>query len=199
MTNKIYAVAIGRETGIFDSWSVVKPLVEGVSGAKYKSFPSDERDLAMAFIDNKPAQYFDEQSVCAIFCHIQECTLSFYNKGLIPKAINDIGGFIAFFVNKDKVGDFKYNKRVSNQFEAWAYVIYQAVEHAIKISTKEQLLIYTPSPSSFTVQSRNKKANNWIKKAEKLARDNDRKIDVRVVNKTNNPCAFYFNEGTWRK
>jgi ribonuclease HI len=33
-----YAVAIGRETGIFSSWAEVEPLVSGFSGALHKSF-----------------------------------------------------------------------------------------------------------------------------------------------------------------
>jgi hypothetical protein len=33
-----YAVAVGRETGIFSSWAEVEPLVSGFSGALYKSF-----------------------------------------------------------------------------------------------------------------------------------------------------------------
>jgi viroplasmin and RNaseH domain-containing protein len=33
-----YAVAAGRETGIFTSWAKVEPLVSGFSGALHKSF-----------------------------------------------------------------------------------------------------------------------------------------------------------------
>lgn len=36
--NKFYAVANGREIGIYDSWKVTEPLVKGYPGAKYKSF-----------------------------------------------------------------------------------------------------------------------------------------------------------------
>lgn len=196
---KIYAVAVGRETGVFNSWSEVKPLVEGVSGAKYKSFPQDEKSLALAFAENKKIELPDSKSAFSMFCHIQECTLGFYNKAMRPKSINDIGGFVAFFVNADKVGGFKYNKRIANQFEAWAYAIHQAVQYAINASTNEQLIVFTSSTSSFTTASKNTKANNWIKKAKKLAKEHNRKLDVQYINKTHNPSAFYFNEGLWRK
>ena len=35
-----YAVAVGRDTGIFSSWAEVRPLVTGFSGALHKSFAS---------------------------------------------------------------------------------------------------------------------------------------------------------------
>lgn len=44
MAKKYYVVWKGKKTGIFDSWDVVKGLIQGVAGAKYKSFPS--RSLA---------------------------------------------------------------------------------------------------------------------------------------------------------
>lgn len=199
MVRKIYAVALGRETGVFNSWDEAKRQVEGVPGAKHKSFKSDERELALAYLNNSPVEVVDDKDAYSVFCHIQECSLSFYNKGLKPKSINDIGGFVVFFSNKDKVGGFKYQKRIENQFEAWACAIFLAVEYAIKSSVNEQIFVHTPSPSSFSTQSTNKKANKWIKKAENLALEHDRKIDVRSANKKNNPCAFYFNENSWRR
>jgi len=35
---KYYAVAVGRECGIFTDWSITEKLVKGFAGAKYKSF-----------------------------------------------------------------------------------------------------------------------------------------------------------------
>lgn len=37
---RTYAVMVGRECGVYDDWEQVKPLVQGFSGAKYRSFPS---------------------------------------------------------------------------------------------------------------------------------------------------------------
>jgi len=45
---KYYAVRRGRQTGIFGSWSVCKPLVTGFPGARYKSFAA--REHAEAFV-----------------------------------------------------------------------------------------------------------------------------------------------------
>lgn len=39
-SKKYYVVWKGKKTGIFDSWDEVKRLIQGVSGAKYKSFNS---------------------------------------------------------------------------------------------------------------------------------------------------------------
>jgi ribonuclease HI len=44
---KYYVVWQGLESGVFDSWDVAGPLVQGVAGAKYKSFGSrDEAEKA---------------------------------------------------------------------------------------------------------------------------------------------------------
>ena len=40
MANKYYVVWKGKKTGVFESWNEVKTLIQGVSGAKYKSFLS---------------------------------------------------------------------------------------------------------------------------------------------------------------
>ena len=39
---KYYAVQVGRIPGIYGTWDECKAQIEGVSGAKYKSFPSLE-------------------------------------------------------------------------------------------------------------------------------------------------------------
>ena len=47
---KYYVVWKGKKTGVFDSWELVKNLIQGVPGAKYKSFSS--RDEAQkAFVN----------------------------------------------------------------------------------------------------------------------------------------------------
>ena len=38
MAAKYYAVAVGRQVGIFDTWAIAEPLVKRFPGAKYKSF-----------------------------------------------------------------------------------------------------------------------------------------------------------------
>ena len=49
--NKFYVVWVGKKPGIYTSWDKCKKQVEGVEGAKYKGFPTE--DLAKsAFHDN---------------------------------------------------------------------------------------------------------------------------------------------------
>ncbi|MDG1331532.1 MAG: ribonuclease H family protein [Crocinitomicaceae bacterium] len=43
MAKKYYVVWKGKRTGVFESWDQVKTLIQGVSGAKYKSFPSRQQ------------------------------------------------------------------------------------------------------------------------------------------------------------
>ena len=46
---KIYAVKKGKKTGIFQTWDACKAVVDGYSGAQYKSFFSEEE--AQAYLD----------------------------------------------------------------------------------------------------------------------------------------------------
>ena len=47
---KIYAVAAGRQTGLFDSWAECSRMVTGYKGAKFKSFTNKED--ALAYLDS---------------------------------------------------------------------------------------------------------------------------------------------------
>jgi len=49
--NKFYVVWIGKKPGIYQSWEKCKKQVEGVEGAKYKGFPTEELARS-AFHDN---------------------------------------------------------------------------------------------------------------------------------------------------
>lgn len=46
MAKKIYAVKKGKKTGLFDTWEACKAVVDGCSGAEYKSFLSEEEAKA---------------------------------------------------------------------------------------------------------------------------------------------------------
>ncbi len=46
MAKKFYAVKHGRETGIFLTWEACRAQIEGVSGAAYKGFATEEEALA---------------------------------------------------------------------------------------------------------------------------------------------------------
>ncbi len=47
---KYYAVAVGRQTGVFDNWPLAETQVKGCPGARFKSFPS--RREAEAWLKN---------------------------------------------------------------------------------------------------------------------------------------------------
>ena len=47
---KFYAVKVGLVPGIYRTWAECEPLVHGVRGAKYKSFPTEEE--ARAFLES---------------------------------------------------------------------------------------------------------------------------------------------------
>lgn len=49
MAKKFYAVKHGRQTGIFLTWEACRAQVEGVSGATYKGFATEEE--ALAYLD----------------------------------------------------------------------------------------------------------------------------------------------------
>jgi hypothetical protein len=49
MPKEWYAIARGRQIGIFTSWHEVRPLVEGYSGAKFKGFHTKEEALSFLF------------------------------------------------------------------------------------------------------------------------------------------------------
>jgi ribonuclease HI len=53
MANKFYAVAVGREPGIYTDWPLAKRQVDGFAGALYKGFP--DRAEAEAWLKN-PSQ-----------------------------------------------------------------------------------------------------------------------------------------------
>lgn len=48
--SKIYAVAVGRNVGIFETWDECNTSVAGYPKAHYRSFSSKSRDLAEDFI-----------------------------------------------------------------------------------------------------------------------------------------------------
>lgn len=52
MSKKVYAVKKGIKTGIFDTWDEAKPLVNGIPGSEYKSFPSTEKALEYLRLNN---------------------------------------------------------------------------------------------------------------------------------------------------
>lgn len=122
---KFYTVWEGRKAGVYDSWDDCKKQVEGVAGAKYKSF--DSKKEAEAALKENYWKYTQTQSAAqkqtkipasAFPAPIQESIVvdaawnsvkkdmeyqGFYlktkelifHKGPFPKATNNIGEFLA--------------------------------------------------------------------------------------------------------
>ena len=55
---KVYAVAVGREPGIYKTWAQAKKQVEGFKGAKYKGF-STEEEARTFLLENCPSEVYD--------------------------------------------------------------------------------------------------------------------------------------------
>ena len=54
MAKKFYAVKVGRQPGVYESWDACKAQVKGVSGAIYKSFTT--KSQALDFLGGQPEQ-----------------------------------------------------------------------------------------------------------------------------------------------
>lgn len=62
---KYYAVRVGRNPGVYDSWEKCKQAVDGYTGAEYKSFKNYED--AVFYLDNDPkVKYSDTELVAYI-------------------------------------------------------------------------------------------------------------------------------------
>jgi ribonuclease HI len=55
MAKKYYVIWKGKKTGVFESWEEVKRLIQGVAGAKYKSFSSAD-EAQKAYLDPDSVQ-----------------------------------------------------------------------------------------------------------------------------------------------
>ena len=60
MATKFYAVKIGKTPGIYTTWEECRAMVEGYSGAKYKSFPT--REEAQAYLGGRGSDMKEKQT-----------------------------------------------------------------------------------------------------------------------------------------
>jgi ribonuclease HI len=100
MAKKFYAVKVGRETGVYNSWSDCEIHVKGFSGAQYKSFNTEIE--ALDYIDKstastKQAKEFQSHQLPEGVCIYTDggaspnpgnagCGLAFYNNGKFESA-----------------------------------------------------------------------------------------------------------------
>lgn len=98
MKKKLYAVKIGRETGIFYDWEECKKQVEGFSGAKYKSFVGDVAyKEATDYLNEKEESHSQSEKK---FCSDSLCA---YTDGSFNPDRKRYGGGVVFLTNKQLI------------------------------------------------------------------------------------------------
>lgn len=100
MTNYFYAVARGKQIGIFNSWNEIKPLIYNFKNAKYKKFTN--REEAEHFIN----QNSYKQSHIDNFVKIEE------NEEFIPIEKNNI----IIFTDGSSKNNSTHNKKASASY-----------------------------------------------------------------------------------
>lgn len=108
MSEKYYAVLSGRQTGIFSSWEIVKPLVSGYPGAKHKSFKT--LDEAKSYLNIKETKKESTKEL-SIKEPTKEPTKEITKKELGKKEIKNNEDDIVVYSDGscvDKVGGFGY-------------------------------------------------------------------------------------------
>lgn len=170
--SKYYAVANGYQMGIFNTWEETKPLVNGYSGAKYKSFKTLEeaqnylrgitpdRVTNPLYTNKGPNQttkdMFDQNNIIV------------YTDG---SYVNHVGGYGYVVIRNNKIspvcGKVPTNP-CTNQI-AELYAIYSAIDHVMRHHkdeiVRDGLIIYTDSKYSIgclTTWYHNWKRNGWI-------------------------------------
>lgn len=94
MAKKVYAVRVGRSSGLFDTWDECKAMVHGFQGAEYKSFltreeaenylnpkkekaPINSKDTVIAYVDGSYSKELHRYAYgCVILYQNQRIELS---------------------------------------------------------------------------------------------------------------------------
>ncbi len=155
--SKYYAVANGKQTGIFNSWSVTEPLVKGYRGAKYKSFKTlheAQQYLGQITPDkvSNPLYPSNSDNNCnVIFEESINNSIIVYTDG---SCANKRGGYGYLVIYNDMVVPVSGrvpNYPTTNQV-AELYAIYAMLSHVIQhykdIIIQNGLLVFTDSKYS---------------------------------------------------
>ena len=153
---KYYVIWKGKETGVFSSWDKVKKLVQGVEGAKYKSFGSKtEANIA---IKKKYSDYQGNKSKKIALSDADKARFGvpIKNSLTVDAACSGNPGKMEYrgvlFHNKQevfKMGPFKNGTNNIGEF--------LALVHGISLLKKKGL-------HSLPIYSDSKIAMSWIKK-----------------------------------
>ena len=157
MSGKYYAVAHGRETGIFRSWSETEKQVKGFPKAKYKSFKtlSEAQSYLGQTVSNelKPPSFY-------IF-DTNYPNLTIYTDG---SCVDKVGGYGNVIIHKNDVIPIKGKVPfypTTNQVSE-LYAIYSAIYYVTQVYPDEKKIsIYTDS--KYSIGCLTEWWYNWVK------------------------------------
>jgi ribonuclease HI len=167
-----YAIARGRNPGIYTNWPEAQKQIKGFNGAKFRKF--DTRQEAQAFIDDNPV--LKQSSILGIFAQAEDpqendnCLICFTDGAC--SANGTIGARSSFAIVWPYHEEYNYAQRVEGdaqtnnrgEFGALIYAMKQA--SVIDQSNTKTLIVYTDSMlliKSLTEWLPSWKRNNWNK------------------------------------
>ncbi len=170
---KIYAVAVGRKTGIFHSWDEVKGYVDGFKGAVYKSFGSSEE--ASRWLQNPSySSSGDKKTVKTAPPEFGSDTIVIYSDG---GSINNPGpgGYGAVVIEGEKIQELSQGFRHTTNNRMELLGVISALEFVGK--TEKQIRVFTDS--KYVVNGISKgwakswRSNGWRKSNNEPALNSD--------------------------
>ncbi|OEU56980.1 MAG: ribonuclease HI [Desulfobulbaceae bacterium S3730MH12] len=155
---KFYAVAVGRQCGIFTDWSITEKQVKGFGGAKYKSFSS--RAGAEKWLDDpvysKKASPIGKKTQRKVYPEDESTDIVIYTDG---SSLNNPGpggyGAVIIEAGREKELSGGYRLTTNNRMEMMAAIV---ALRQFETGTKP-IKLY--SDSSYLVNGINK---GWVKK-----------------------------------
>lgn len=155
---KFYAVASGRQCGIFTDWSITEKQVKGFGGAKFKSFSSRadaEKWLDDPVYQKKPSS-FDKKTQKKVYPQAESTDIVIYTDG---SSLNNPGpggyGVVILEAGREKELSGGYRLTTNNRMEMMAAIV---ALRRLETGTKP-IKLY--SDSSYLVNGINK---GWVKK-----------------------------------
>ena len=159
MSGKYYAVAHGRETGIFRSWSETEKQVKGFPKAKYKSFKTLAE--AQAYLGQSSSDELKPPSFFILEDKYDPNNMIVYTDG---SCVDKVGGYGNVIIHqndviplKGKVPFYPTTNQVSE-----LYAIYSAIHYVTQVYPSEKkITIYTDS--KYSIGCLTEWWYNWVK------------------------------------
>ena len=149
---KCYAVAIGRKTGIYNSWKETKEYVIGFPKAKFKSFSSlkSAEEYLKSFSNGNK-----REDIVIIDPDKKDNLLEIYTDG---SCIDKIGGYGYLYIKENNIKTFQGKvPGIGTNQKAELYAIYKALENL----DGETIFLYTDS--MYSIGCFTKWYPSWIK------------------------------------